>query len=154
MDLNTVDDDVAALRAATPEGRGADAAVDAAGQPSAWENCIGIIRKGGLVNLFGGCRGGSKITAGTAWMYYDGLTIAGFYHTTPTCVRMAFDMVCPPLAPRPSAISLTWTPGYTAVPQRPWRSCHARKSRPRVRGRLSACRSFPLTKGAGRTALQ
>lgn len=94
LDLNTVDDDVAALRAMTPEGRGADATVDATGQPSAWENCIGIVRKGGFVNLFGGCKGGSKITIDTTRMHYDGLTIAGFYHTTPNCVRMAFDMIC------------------------------------------------------------
>lgn len=93
VDLNQVEDTVKALRALTPEGRGADATIDATGQPSAWENCIDIVRKGGFVNLFGGCKQGTKITLDTTRLHYDGLTIAGFYHTTPDCVRMAFDMI-------------------------------------------------------------
>lgn len=93
VDLSNTDDAVAALRARTPEGRGADAVIDATGQPAAWENCIRIVRKGGYVNLFGGCKPGTTITVDTQRIHYDGLTIAGFFHTTPKHVKMANDLI-------------------------------------------------------------
>lgn len=93
FDLSGVEDPVAALRALTPDKRGADAAIDATGQPAAWENCIDIARKGGFVNLFGGCKPGTKIQVDTRRIHYDGLTIAGFFHTTPRHVKIANDLI-------------------------------------------------------------
>ena len=56
FDLTGVEDPVKEIRALTPDGRGADSAIDASGQPAAWENAINIVRKAGFVNLFGGCK--------------------------------------------------------------------------------------------------
>lgn len=93
FDLTGVDDPVKALRELTPGKRGADATIDATGQPAAWEQCIDIVRKGGYVNLFGGCKPGTKISVDTQRMHYDGLTLAGFFHTTPWHVKMANDLI-------------------------------------------------------------
>ena len=38
FDLTGVEDPVKEIRALTPDGRGADSAIDASGQPAAWEN--------------------------------------------------------------------------------------------------------------------
>lgn len=91
--LNNDMDVVKTIRALTPEGRGADAVIDATGQPVAWENCINISRKGGYINLFGGCKPGTTITIDTERMHYGGLTIAAFFHTTPKHVMMANNMI-------------------------------------------------------------
>lgn len=86
-------DVVSTLRDLTPAKRGGDAVIDATGQPLAWENCIRMARKGGYVNLFGGCKTGTKIEIDTQLIHYSGLTIAGFFHTTPRHVKMANDMI-------------------------------------------------------------
>lgn len=91
--LNQEMDIVRMIRNLTPQKRGADAVVDATGQPAAWENCIMIARKGGYINLFGGCKPGTKITIDTQTMHYGGLTIAAFFHTTPKHVMMANEMI-------------------------------------------------------------
>ena len=91
--LAGVEDHVAAIRALTPEGRGADAVIDATGIPKAWENAIGIVRKAGFVNLFGGCKPGTTISVDTYRIHYDGIIITGYFHTTPRHVKMANDMI-------------------------------------------------------------
>lgn len=91
--LNNKMDVVDTLQKLTPQKRGADAVIDATGQPTAWENCICLARKGGYVNLFGGCKSGTKIAIDTQLIHYSGLTIAGFFHTTPKHVKMANDMI-------------------------------------------------------------
>ncbi len=91
--LNNEMDIVKILRDLTPEGRGADAVVDATGQPVAWENCVMIARKGGYINLFGGCKPGTKVSIDTHAMHYGGLTIRAFFHTTPRHVMMANNMI-------------------------------------------------------------
>ena len=93
FDLTGVEDPVKEIRALTPDGRGADSAIDASGQPAAWENAINIVRKAGFVNLFGGCKAGTTITVDTHRIHYDGVTLTGFYHTTPRHVQMAADMI-------------------------------------------------------------
>jgi L-iditol 2-dehydrogenase len=54
-------EDVAArLRALSPEGRGADVVIEAVGQPETSEAAVRAVRKGGVVNLFGGCPADTK----------------------------------------------------------------------------------------------
>ncbi len=93
VSLGGVEDHVAKIRALTPDGRGADAVIDATGIPKAWENAIGIVRKAGFVNLFGGCEPGTSINVDTYRIHYDGITITGFFHTTPKHVQIANDMI-------------------------------------------------------------
>ena len=91
--LKDVEDHVATIRALTPQGRGADAVIDATGIPKAWENAIGIVRKAGFVNLFGGCKPGTSISVDTYRIHYDGIMVTGYFHTTPKHVKMANDMI-------------------------------------------------------------
>jgi len=87
-------DQVQAVRDATPEGRGADVAIEAVGTPHTWEMAIKMARKGGRVLLFGGCKADTTITIDTELMHYSQLTLKGVFHTTPRHVQMAFDMIC------------------------------------------------------------
>jgi L-iditol 2-dehydrogenase len=77
----------------TQDGRGTDVAIDATGVPEVWEKAIRMVRKGGLVNLFGGCAPGTKIEVDTALLHYSELTIKGVYHHTPHYVRQALEII-------------------------------------------------------------
>ncbi len=46
--------------------RGVDAAIEAVGTPATWESAVRMVRKGGMVNFFGGCPSDSRITLQTA----------------------------------------------------------------------------------------
>ena len=52
-----------------------------------------MVRKGGLVNLFGGCKPGTTFTIDTRLIHYSELTIKGVYHHTPKYVRQALDLL-------------------------------------------------------------
>ncbi len=93
IDLNTVDDQVEAVKGLTPNGRGADVAIEATGVPEVWEKNILMARKGGMVMEFGGCKPGTTITIDTKLLHYSQLTIKGVYHTTPRHVGMAFELI-------------------------------------------------------------
>ena len=82
-----------AVRALTLNNEGADLAVDATGLPLLWEAAARMVRKGGRVNLFGGCKPGTTFTLDTRLVHYDELTIFGVYHHTPRFVREALDLL-------------------------------------------------------------
>ena len=52
-----------------------------------------MVRKGGLVNLFGGCKPGTSFTLDTRLMHYSEITIKGVYHHTPRFVREALNLL-------------------------------------------------------------
>src|SRR5579875_2876687 len=56
-----VEDPVAAARALTPGGRGADVVFEAVATPEAWQWAVSMARMGGLVNLFGGPPAGTAV---------------------------------------------------------------------------------------------
>jgi len=93
INVGDVDDQVAAVRGLTEESRGADVAIEAVGLPEVWEMTIAMARKGGLVNLFGGCAGGTSINIDTKLLHYSQLTIKGVLHTTPLHVNAAFELL-------------------------------------------------------------
>ncbi|MCC2670346.1 MAG: Threonine dehydrogenase and related Zn-dependent dehydrogenase [Armatimonadetes bacterium] len=74
-------------------GRGADRVIEAVGQPEAWETAISLVRKGGTVNLFGGCPAGTSITVDTSRLHYDALTLLGTFHHTPATIREALRLL-------------------------------------------------------------
>ncbi|MCD4669069.1 MAG: zinc-binding dehydrogenase [Actinomycetia bacterium] len=88
-----VDDQVRAVKDLTDGGRGVDVAIEATGFPKVWEMTILMARKGGTVNLFGGCASGTAITIDTKLIHYSELTIKGVYHHTPYYVRKAFKLI-------------------------------------------------------------
>jgi len=87
------DDQVRAVKDLTDGGRGVDVAIEATGFPKVWEMTVLMARKGGTVNLFGGCASGTSITLNTKLLHYSELTIKGVYHHTPYYVRKAFKLI-------------------------------------------------------------
>jgi L-iditol 2-dehydrogenase len=93
VDLRQVPDPVAAVRSLTPGNRGVDVAIEAVGTPETWEQAIAMARPGAVVNLFGGCKGGTHIKVDTRRLHYDELEIIGVFHHTPRYVRTALSLI-------------------------------------------------------------
>lgn len=91
--IGDVDDPVAAARALTPEGRGADVVMEAVATPQAWQWAALMARKGGLVNLFGGPPAGTTVEFDTNLLHYSDLTLKASFHHTPATARAAFDLL-------------------------------------------------------------
>jgi L-iditol 2-dehydrogenase len=91
--LADVEDPVAAARALTPEGRGADIVFEAVATPEAWQWAVQMARKGGLVNLFGGPPAGTTAAFDTNLIHYSDLTLKASFHHTPSTARRAFDLL-------------------------------------------------------------
>lgn len=87
------EDQVEAVRRLTPDGRGADAAIEAVGLPEIWEKTVRMVRPGGTVNLFGGAKGGSSFSVSTTLLHYGELTIKGVFHHTPRHVETALALL-------------------------------------------------------------
>ncbi|MFZ3071596.1 MAG: zinc-binding dehydrogenase [Anaerolineaceae bacterium] len=93
IEVSKVDDQVRAVRELTPDGRGVDIAIDATGLPEMWEKNLYMVRKGGTVMEFGGCKSGTTITIDTRLLHYDQITVKGLFHTTPRYVEQAFRLI-------------------------------------------------------------
>ena len=91
--LADVEDPIAAARALTPEGRGADVVFEAVATPEAWQWAVQMARKGGLVNLFGGPPAGTTVAFDTNLIHYSDLTLKASFHHTPSTARRAFDLL-------------------------------------------------------------
>ena len=73
--------------------RGADVVIEAVGTPETWEMAAQMTRPGGLVNFFGGCPSGTRITLETRPLHYSELTIKGVFHHTPAYFAQALDLI-------------------------------------------------------------
>jgi L-iditol 2-dehydrogenase len=67
--------------------------VEAVGRTEAWEWSIEMVRKGGVVNLFGGCPKGTKVLLDTQRLHYSEITLRATFHHTPETVRRAFALI-------------------------------------------------------------
>ena len=88
-----VEDPVAAARSLTPEGRGADLVFEAVATPEAWQWAVQMVRKGGVVNWFGGPPAGTEVKLDTNLIHYSDLTLKASFHHTPETVQYAFAMI-------------------------------------------------------------
>jgi L-iditol 2-dehydrogenase len=93
VQITQVQDAVEAVRALSPERRGADVVIEAVGRPEAWEWSIDMVRKGGTVNFFGGCASGTKVNLDTNRLHYSEVTLKATFHHTPESVRKAFTLI-------------------------------------------------------------
>ncbi|HMH13558.1 MAG TPA: zinc-binding dehydrogenase [Edaphobacter sp.] len=91
--IEAVDDVVAATRALTPEGRGADIVIEAVAVPATWEWAVDMVRKGGLVNFFGGPPSGTRVQLDTNRIHYGDITLKASFHHTPATCRTALELV-------------------------------------------------------------
>jgi L-iditol 2-dehydrogenase len=83
---------VAELKSATG-GRGADVVIEAVGHPEAWELATRLVRKGGVINFFGGCPAGTKVSLETALLHYSEITCKASFHHTPAHIRRSLDLL-------------------------------------------------------------
>ena len=74
-------------------GRGTDIAIEAVGQPEAWQTAVRLLRRGGVVNFFGGCPNDSKISLDTSLLHYSEITCKASFHHTPAHIRKALEIV-------------------------------------------------------------
>jgi L-iditol 2-dehydrogenase len=85
-------DPVAAVRALTG-GRGADIVIEAVGQPQTWKWPMEMLRRGGVVNFFGGPPSGTRIEIDTDLLHYSEITCKASFHHTPRAFREALDII-------------------------------------------------------------
>jgi L-iditol 2-dehydrogenase len=86
-------DPVRAVCQLTEGGRGADSVIEAVGTPQTWEWALQMVRRGGTVNLFGGCARGSLVQVDPTALHYSEITIKSTFHHTPRFIREALEAI-------------------------------------------------------------
>ena len=85
-------DDLAAQVRERTEGRGVDVAVLTAGGAGAVQQALGLIRKGGLLNLFA-CPPGLVAPVDLSAMYHTELTLTASYSSSPADLRASLELL-------------------------------------------------------------
>jgi L-iditol 2-dehydrogenase len=70
-----------------------DAVIEAVGKPETWEAAVQLVRKGGVVNFFGGCPSGTTVALDTQLIHYSNLTLLASFHHTPKTIRRALEFI-------------------------------------------------------------
>lgn len=92
--LNSSDSNVVEkVRTITNGRRGADVVIEAVGRTETWQQAMGMVRRGGTINLFGGCPSGTHIPLDTTLIHYSEITIKASFHHTPRHIREALDAI-------------------------------------------------------------
>ncbi len=93
FDISQIRDPLRAVRQLTEGGRGADAVIEAVGSPVTWQWAMQMVRRGGTVNLFGGCPRGAQVEFDPTVLHYSEITIKSTFHHTPRFIREALDAI-------------------------------------------------------------
>jgi L-iditol 2-dehydrogenase len=93
VNLTEMQDNEAIRQQFTQQGRGFDIVIEAIGQPQTWEKAVALVRKGGTVNLFGGCPGGSQVNFDTRRLHYDEIMLVSSFHHTPKQFKTALGLL-------------------------------------------------------------
>jgi L-iditol 2-dehydrogenase len=93
VQITAVDDPIAAVRALTPNGRGVDIAVEAVALPLTWQWAVDMVRRGGLVNFFGGPAAGTRVELDTNQLHYNDIQLKASFHHTPAVCRQALELI-------------------------------------------------------------
>jgi L-iditol 2-dehydrogenase len=91
--VNTDGADVVGAVKAMTEGRGADVVIEAVGLPELWQLGTQLLRRGGVVNFFGGCATGTEVKLDTHLLHYSEITCKASFHHTPALIRRALEIV-------------------------------------------------------------
>jgi L-iditol 2-dehydrogenase len=70
-----------------------DVVIEAIGKPETWEAAVQLVRKGGAVNFFGGCPGGTTVSLDTQKIHYSNLKLLASFHHTPRTFRRALEFI-------------------------------------------------------------
>ncbi len=73
--------------------RGVDVVFECTGAHEVWENSVWLVRKGGTVILFGGCRQGTRVAYDAGRIHYDEITLKGVFHYKPSDVAKAYNLL-------------------------------------------------------------
>jgi L-iditol 2-dehydrogenase len=92
VDMQGREDLEPAIRDALPRSE-FDVVFEAVGKPAAWESATRLVRKGGRVNFFGGCPGGTSVQFDTGLIHYSNLTLLASFHHTPRTIRRALELI-------------------------------------------------------------
>jgi len=93
FDVSEIENPVVLVRRLTDAGRGADSVIEAVGRAETWQWALQMVRKGGTVNLFGGCPRGTQVKIDPATLHYSEITIKSTFHHTPQFIREALDTI-------------------------------------------------------------
>jgi L-iditol 2-dehydrogenase len=77
----------------SPGGRGFPVVIEAVGNPETSTMALEVVRKGGTVNLFGGCAAGSNLVVDLQRFHYEEISLTATFHHTPVSVRTAFRLI-------------------------------------------------------------
>jgi L-iditol 2-dehydrogenase len=91
--LNEAGSDVISPVRKLTGGRGADVVIEAVGLPDVWQLAVKLLRRGGVVNFFGGCPSGTDVRIDTHLLHYSELTLKASFHHTPALIRKALEVV-------------------------------------------------------------
>jgi L-iditol 2-dehydrogenase len=81
------------VRRFTSGRRGTDVVIEAVGRTETWQQAMGMVRRGGTINLFGGCPSGTHIPLDTTLIHYSEITIKASFHHTPRHIRESLDAI-------------------------------------------------------------
>jgi L-iditol 2-dehydrogenase len=90
---STKSNSVEQVRKLTAGSRGADVVIEAVGLKETWQQAMGMVRRGGTINLFGGCPSGTHIPLDSTLIHYSEITIKANFHHTPRHIREALDAI-------------------------------------------------------------
>lgn len=93
IDLNKYQNPEKIFLSFTEEKRGLDIAVECVGLPSIWERMFSLVRPGGTVHFFGGCKSGSQVCFDTTRMHYGDIKLMSVFHHTPKYFRQALELI-------------------------------------------------------------
>jgi L-iditol 2-dehydrogenase len=93
FDVSEIENPLPLVRELTEGGRGADAVIEAVGSATTWQWAVQMVRKGGRVNLFGGCPRGTQVNFDPAVLHYSEITLKSTFHHTPRFMREALDTI-------------------------------------------------------------
>jgi L-iditol 2-dehydrogenase len=84
---------IAQVRSLTGDSRGADVVIEAVAVPATWEAGVAMVRKGGVVNFFGGPPSGTTVALDTNRLHYGDITLKASFHHTPAACRTALALI-------------------------------------------------------------
>lgn len=93
FDAAKIENPVALVKQLTEGARGADAVIEAVGRVETWQWALAMVRKGGTVNLFGGCPRGTEVKIDPSVLHYSEVTIKSSFHHTPHFIRESLDAI-------------------------------------------------------------
>ncbi|PCI34210.1 MAG: alcohol dehydrogenase [Elusimicrobia bacterium] len=85
-------DPIAAVKKWT-NGHGVDCVFEAVGTAETWHQSIAMVRKGGKVCLFGGCKKGTEVPIDAHRVHYGQLSLYGVFHHKPRYFEKALQLL-------------------------------------------------------------